>query len=296
MGTDTPSQSLYETSCSMRILITGTNGFIGRSLKEFYESDHEIIATQRGDHIPTILEKYKPKVIINCAAEIYNADVMFDSNISMVNLFLEWLRNNPSTKMIQIGSSAEYGPMPRATSEQDRINPVDAYQATKGAGTLMCQGYARQFDLDIQIARVYSAYGVYEKPHRLFPKLYNAFVNKEPMTLYNGYHDFIYITDFIRGIDILVNSDRSQGDIINFGSGRQYSNSEVLNLWKDITNEVAPVDYQEKLAKAYESNVWICDTTYAKEKYGFEVEYSLEQGIKDFIRIKNGHSNNNSKR
>jgi nucleoside-diphosphate-sugar epimerase len=283
MGKTASCSKVHATDSRMKILITGSTGFIGKNLVEFYSKDNLVIETRRGDDITAVLNTHKPDIIINCAAEIYKPELMFESNIVIVQKFLDWLVNNPSTKMIQLGSSAEYGPMPRASHERDRINPVDVYQGTKGAATVMCQGYARQFKLDIQIARVYSAYGKYEKPHRLFSRLYNAFVNQEPMQLYAGYHDFIYIKDFVRGIDTLVKSPVSHGDIINFGSGQQHSNLEVLELWRSVTGSTAPVTYLDTMAKSFESNVWVCDTACATTAYGFTTEYSLEQGIKDLI-------------
>ena len=173
------------------------------------------------------------------------------------------------------------------TGVQTCALPIYMYQATKGAGTLLCQGYAMQYCLDVKIARVYSAYGNHEKPHRLYSKLYDAFFNDQPMDLYAGFHDFIYIADFIRGLNILSGTNSHPGDIVNFGSGKQYSNLEVLNAWNEVTGLHGRVTYFDMMAKPFESNVWICDTTYAREAYGFKTEYSLEDGIRDLIRIKN---------
>lgn len=162
------------------------------------------------------------------------------------------------------------------------------YQATKGAGTLLCQGYARQYKLDITVARAYSVYGKYEKPHRLFPRLWRAFQINQPMKLFHGFHDFIYIDDFVRGIDMILNTDNKPlGDIVNLGSGTQYSNQEVLDLFESVTGRTAPVEVVPSMAKEFESEVWLCNTTYAKEKYGFETKYTLAQGIEDFLNTAN---------
>jgi nucleoside-diphosphate-sugar epimerase len=238
----------------------------------------------RGRNITAALMVNKPDVIIHCAGEIYNADKMFTTNVVMVEEILEWVKRNPKTRLIQIGSSAEYGPVPRASNELDRIDPVDVYQATKGAATLLCQGYARQFDLDICVARIYSGYGPNERDHRLFPKLYRAFFHNEPMTLRDGVHDFIYIDDFVRGIDLLLGSTWPAGELVNFGSGVQSSNVDVLRAWEKVTGRTGAVTYEHGLSKAYESLIWCCNTDYAQRQYGFKTEYSLEQGIEDFIR------------
>jgi nucleoside-diphosphate-sugar epimerase len=270
----------------MKILITGTTGFLGRSLADYFGTTHEVIEhTRTSVRLSGAIYIHKPDLIIHCAGEIYKTDVMYDTNVGMVNEILESVREYcPGCRVIQIGSSAEYGPMNRATSETDPINPVDVYQATKGAATLLCQAYARQYGLKTMVARIYSGYGIHERPHRLFPTLYRAFFNDEPMTLYQGYHDFIYIEDFVRAIDQVKDFVWEPGEIINFGSGRQHSNFEVLEAWERITGRTAPVEKRDQLSKAYESTVWVCDNTKLRIRCGFQLQYDLEAGIQDFIK------------
>jgi len=271
----------------MKIFITGGQGFIAKNLIEFYH-EHDLFEYQRDSIVQNDLKKFNPDVILHCAAEIYKSELMWNSNVILTHDILEYVKEFTNTKLIFIGSSSEYGPVSRAASENDRINPVDMYQATKGAGTILCQGYARQYKLDIAIARAYSVYGKYEKPHRLFPRLWKSFQLDQPMKLFDGHHDFIYINDFVRGIDNIINTnDKPLGDIINLGSGIQYSNQEVLELFEKITNKKAPVEMIHSMAKEFESEVWLCNTNYAREKYKFETEYTLEEGIKDFIKTAN---------
>ena len=277
----------------MKIFISGTNGFLGRSLKEYYEPNNEIIEYVRGADIFMMLEASQPDFIIHCAGEIYNPDHMFSTNVVMVESILEWVKRHPTTKMIHVGSSSEYGALDRPSKETDRINPLNVYESTKGAGTLLCQGYARHYKLNICVARIYSGYGAYEKERRLFPTLYRAFFKNEPMKLFDGVHDFIYIDDFVRGIDMLVKNGFIQGDIINFGSGVQYRNITVLRIWEVHTGMTAPVEYLGgQMAHAQrDAMFWQCDTSYAEKQYGFKTEFDLESGIKEFIRIKNERNN-----
>jgi len=267
----------------MKIFITGATGFIGRNLVEYYQQ-HNVIEYNRCDPLFESLLIADPDLIINCAAEIYNPNLMWQANIDITSTCVTYLKGTTNKKMIQIGSSSEYGPMLRSSAETDKINPVDFYQTTKGMATILCQGAARTFGLDIKIVRPYSVYGKYEKAHRLFPRLWKAFVLGQPIKLFDGEHDFIYINDFVRGIDLLVNSpSKKLGDIVNFGSGVQYSNIEVWDMFSKITGRTAPVTHIAGMVKNFESEVWKCDTTYAKNEYRFECVYNLEAGISDFL-------------
>lgn len=270
----------------MKIFITGSTGFVGQNLVKYYtDRGHEVYAFKRDQALRDCLERFRPDAIINSAAEIYDPEHMFVPNIVMVQTILEYVRNcDQWCRLIQIGSSSEYGPTNHATSEDTLLKPVDFYQASKGAATLMCQGWARFFNLPIWIVRPYSVYGPGEREHRLFPRLFRAFEHNESMTLYQGHHDFIYINDFVRGIDLVLQHwDLSHGEIVNFGSGIQTSNFDLLDLWIKITGKVnAPVAKVAEMRKAFENNIWLCDTAKSNQ-LGFNCEYDLETGIQDFL-------------
>lgn len=268
------------------ILITGSEGFVGKNLIDFYQNKYNIFTLTKKDNIYNILNK-NPDIIINAAASIYDTESMFNTNVLLVNHIIEYVKKS-KTKFIQIGSSAEYGKINRASKEDDPLEPVSFYAGTKAAATMMCKSAAVEFNLPILIARPYSLYGQYEKPYRLFSRLLEAFTNNIEMKLSEGYHDFIYIKDFIHGIDNLIHGDyHINGDIINFGTGVQTSNFEVLSCFVDIFGfkpECITID--NNMAKYFESKTWVCDTLYSKVKYNFIPRYALKDGIMDLLSIK----------
>lgn len=269
----------------MKIFITGATGFVGQNLIDYYtKRGHEVFGFRRDQYLHDCLQKFKPDIVINSAAEIYEPEQMFEPNILMVQTILEYVRNcDQWCRVVQIGSSSEYGPTDHATSEDTLLKPIDFYQATKGAATLMCQGWAKFFNLPIWIVRPYSVYGPGEREHRLFPRLYRAFNYAEPMTLYQGHHDFIYINDFVRGIDsVLQEWDLAPGEIVNFGSGVQTSNFELLEIWEQVAQKTAPVAKVAEMRKTFENKVWVCDTT-KSNSLGFQCQYDLHTGIQDFL-------------
>jgi len=83
----------------MKILITGANGFIGKNLAEFYKDKHELLLLYREDsiHLGTRLIEFKPDIIINCAAEIYDEFRMWYTNVNLLNIILEYCIKHPNS-------------------------------------------------------------------------------------------------------------------------------------------------------------------------------------------------------
>ena len=271
----------------MKIFLTGGSGFVGKNLFEFYSPNFDVVLYKRGEDITERLNQEKPEFIINSAAEIYQAESMFDSNLVLVNEILSYcVRSDNLKRFIQIGSSSEYGRKSNPSSERDSLEPQTIYEGTKAAASLLCVAHAKSFSLPIVVARPYSVYGPHEKPHRLFPKLIDSFFKNKPMKLHQGWHDFIYIKDFVRGIDILLNEEESKvrGDIVNFGSGKQHSNFEIYAIIKSMLHRDGVVELEESFLKVFESLIWICNTDYAKSKYGFQTNFDIEAGIFDLLK------------
>lgn len=279
-----------------RIALIGSSSFIAKNIAEKLGDSNKIAMFGR-DHTPNIrehLQQFNPNIIINCAAEIYNEDLMFDSNIILLHQILEYVKDKQlsieatALKFIQIGSSSEYGnyytiPL----SEEMKLSPSDMYQATKGAGTLLCQGYARRYNLPICVVRPFTVYGKHEKPHKFFPKLWRAFKLGEKIDVYNGFHDFVYIDDFVNAIEILIQKSFTIGDIINVGSGIQYSNYEIVDVFTNVTGIEANVELHYSNLRKFDRKSWVCNRTHAVERYGILCNTSIIEGVKLFLETAN---------
>ena len=268
----------------MKIFITGSTGFIGQNLVQRY-SDHEVFEFHRKLNLRDSLRYFKPDLIINCAAEIYNRDEMFAVNVSLVKECLDYVKEFPNTRMIQLGSSSEYGPVNRPTKETDPIQALDMYSGTKGMATLLCQSYARSYNLDIIVVRPYSPYGPGERPHRLFPALWRSFKLDKPMDLVLGVHDFCYIDDFVDAINLIIESDkRTPGELINISSGVQISNTDVLAAFRKVSGKEGLVDVKNNFTTP---PIWTADISHIKTKYKWQPKISLEKGIIKFLEKAN---------
>lgn len=265
----------------MKIFLTGASGFIGSNIAKFYQQ-HDIEFFTRADNLYAKLEQSQPDVIINCAAEIYDKDRMWATNVELVRSCLDYMKTDSKIRMIQLGSSSEYGSSYiRATTESDAIDPIDMYSGTKAIATILCQTYANTHNLDVVVLRPYSPYGPGERPHRLFPNFWRSFRLNQPMKLVNGVHDFCYIDDFVSAVDlILKNNFHQRGEIFNVSSGTEHTNLEVLETFRLVTGRQGNVKLVDKFVTP---PVWKCNNEKIRKRYGWIPQFNLEQGIRKFL-------------
>jgi UDP-glucose 4-epimerase len=262
----------------MKIFITGSTGFLGKSIMQFLP-EHEYFCYKRGTDICKSLQQFKPDVIIHSAGEIYDELKMYESNVFLTHSILEWVAKNEMHKMIYFGSSSEYGIANKAMAEHHVCKPVSLYAATKLIGTQKCIEYAAKYNKDICVIRPFSVFGINEPGRRLIPTLLRSLKSNCKITLIKGYHDFIYIKDFIRCVDLAIKSSKTQGQIFNAGSGVSYSNEVILNKMKHILNiHNCSVEYINKV-KTCDSQLWLCDVSKSHDILNFSCAYTVDQGL-----------------
>lgn len=265
-----------------KIILIGANGLIGKAFIETFKDKYRIIKCLRKHNTLKLLEKERPSIIINSSGEPYNEKKMFYTNILLINKILNYCIKK-DCHLIHLGSSGEYGRHDYPTSEKTYLKPSTRYEATKAAASMLVTGYAKAYKLKAILVRPYCVFGYFSKQNLLIPMIINAIKNKTKMNIYKGYHDFIYVKDFIRGIDSLIKQKKKwpHGDIINLGSGRQLSNFSVLKEVQKIFGKGGIFKIINKKYRTYDSDKWVCDTRYSYRKYGFKTKYTFQKALKD---------------
>lgn len=188
----------------MKILITGTNGFIGRNLKEYFQDKDDVSAPKRqeldlldSEAVYAYLEKGRFDAVIHCAVTITSVEQTLKMYFN-VERGLRFIG-----KMICVGSAAEYDmrhyvPM----MKEDRFGthiPTDVYGFAKYVIAKDIESNPR----NIYNLRVFGIYGKYEDSRRRFITNnickalcgFNLSINK------NMYFDYLYIDDFTQIVD-----------------------------------------------------------------------------------------------
>jgi len=271
-----------------KVLITGGHGFIATALYNKLAKSAEIFRFTRRHNLAEIID-FKPNIIFHLAAEIKKNKDMFQTNVVLTQHLLDIAKNLKDLKaFVNVGSSSEYGRKCKPISESDFLNPDTIYEATKGAASLLCRGYAQTFNLPIITARPFTIYGPNEPDYKLIPTLYNKITQSQVIDLASGIHDFVYIDDFVEGLVLLSQRPAKEikGEVANFGTGVQTTNSEVLTMMEILLNKKAIVKHVDKM-RSYDSDCWVCDPRRTRFIYDWSASTSLEVGLKKYIESRN---------
>lgn len=266
----------------MKILITGHTGYVGSNLLEKYINE-EIYVFKRGTD-PAIVREIQPDLIFHSAAEIYKEEEMFDSNVVLTNNLLREAEKAKAKAFVYIGSSSEYGRKNGPRAEGDRLSPETMYEATKAAGSLLTLASK----IPTIVARPFSVFGKNEPLRRFIPIIYNCYKTGKQLSVGPGVHDFIYIDDFVNGLEMCADallSGKVEKDIVNFGTGIQYTNEEVVLSFEHIAGQNLNW-IRSDIKRPYDSTSWVCDTSYAREKYGYKPQVNLHQGLERYIKYR----------
>lgn len=267
----------------MSVLLTGATGFVGKHLWNYLvRAGYSVDILFRGARFPN--KKYD--LVINCAGEINNKNLMYESNYLYVQELLKWCGFQSIDKVIQIGSSSEYGATKDLRCEDARCEPADYYGWTKYLATTYCEFWAFDSGTDVIIARPFSLYGPNDTPRKLIPKLFKSIENGAKMKVGAGEHDWIYINDFCEGIlkviSRMVDMPQRGADIVNFGTGTSLSNAEVVETLEDMFETKFPqIEIQEDIVLDHTlfCNFWEADTDKAEDHYGWTATIDLREGL-----------------
>jgi UDP-glucose 4-epimerase len=155
----------------MRLLITGSSGFIGRNLKEQLSTQYSVTAPSRSeldvldeDAVQQFLQENNFDVVIHSATEKSNRAIQDTSNLVYRNcrMFFNLARNSDRYgKMLYFGSGAEYDRryyLPKMREEYfDTHVPVDEYGFSKYICSKYTQTVNNIFDL-----RLFAVFGKHE--------------------------------------------------------------------------------------------------------------------------------------
>jgi nucleoside-diphosphate-sugar epimerase len=239
-------------------------------------------------NLQKVIGKINPSIIIHLAT--YSAyrnqeavSQMIETNVTGTLNLLIASRDINYDVFINTGSSSEYGIKEKPMNENDILKPISFYAATKASATLLCQVFAKEYQKPIITLRPFSVYGPYEEENRFIPTIMKAIIKNKSIKLTPGNQrrDFIYIQDVVDiYIKILSYGKKLSGQILNMGTGIEYTNDEVVRtLFKVVNKQVKIVKgaYPQRL---WDTPHWVADISNTKKLLNWKPRFTLREGLR----------------
>lgn len=293
-----------------RIVITGSNGFIGTTLREHFheDSDHEIVGLDRAppkeafpeqtldlcdllhrDRLEELLRWYQPDHVLHMAAQARVGPSMddplatYDLNVRATLNVLDACQATRVPHLVVASSEAIYGDARQfPTAENSDFRPINPYAASKVAADVLTQQFNRT-NVDTCVARSGMGWGPRSNPaEQVVAKFIIQSLQDDTLKFPRGdvvhpTRDLNYVKDFARGINAIV--DQHATGVYNLSGGREYS---VLEIAENIVShtglgEVAFTDEFEYREGEEGFRTWM-DVSKAAEDLGHKPKYHLEPG------------------
>ena len=295
---------------SLKILITGGAGFVGKYLVEHFAKNHTVLVyddlsngTQKdSDYVVTkgamfckgdILNfeelcKFSrdTDVVIHLAAKsdvsesVIHPEITNKVNVSGTQNVLQCCVQNKIKKIIFASSAAIYGDCKdNPIAESSYSHPLSPYGQSKLDGEKIIQDTCKQNNINYVILRMFNVYGNGQNVQYagVITKFLQNILQKKPIVIHGDgkqTRDFVSVYDVVDAFSCAIHANKN--GIYNIASGRSLSINELADIVCKKFGEQEIIYKQRKQGDIQNS---VADVTLAKNELGFFAKRKLDDEI-----------------
>ena len=306
----------------MKILVTGSSGFIGSHLTEYLvERGYEVVAFDRynnNNHYGWLEKsKYKKKIefilgdirdydsvnkamkscqgVMHLAALIgipysyISPTAYIKTNVEGTLNILESAKNLKLKQVIITSTSEVYGTaIKKKLSENNELKAQSPYAASKIAADQLSLSYYRSFGLPVKIIRPFNTFGPRQSARAVIPSIITQALSKNKIKIgnLNTTRDFLYVEDLCAAYEKILKSKKLLGEVTNVGVDSEISiKNLILKISKILKIKLIPV-VEKRRVRPQKSEVLRlkCDNTKIKRMTNWKPKYDLDEGLNKLIR------------
>ena len=298
-----------------KIMILGATGFIGKNIALYFSKKFKIKATYnkkvpfKNSNIQWIKCDLKSTkqidnlfnnidIVINAAAVTSGVKDIIDrphihvndNGLMNINILNEIFKNNNIKHYIFFSCTVMYQSNNRKQNEQKfNYQIIDKYFGvgwTKVYIEKLCKFYSNFLNTKFTMIRHSNIYGPYDKfdlkkSHVLGATISKVMKAEKEITIWgrgNEIRDFLYISDLIRFVELVIKKQKKKYEIYNCGSETGIKILDLAKLIIKITGRSIKIK-RNVTAPTIKFNL-VVDCKKAKKEIGWKSKVSLSEGIK----------------
>lgn len=301
------SASANVDPASMRVVVLGASGFMGHHCAQILAArgiEHLRLGRTQGldvdagldlveaeqAEVVEVLRSYEPTAVINCSGAVRGtAGEMMRTNVGSVHSLMSAARiAAPAARIVQLGSSAEYGAQderqPIAEDAQER--PSSPYGYSKLAATQLALRARRQ-GLAVTILRIFNVSGPLSPTSTMLGGVVAKLRSGDQLIVdsLDGWRDYVDVRD-VAAATIATIQAADAPPLVNVGSGQAVRTGDWLKRLIEISETRAdPVEGAdpERTHKSSAAEVsWQCaDISLARRTLNWSPQITLDQSLRD---------------
>jgi nucleoside-diphosphate-sugar epimerase len=293
---------------SARVLVTGSNGFLGRHVVNLL-AEHSYRVSTLGrkksihnfphtkvnlvNNLPDKAIKNVDAVIhlaseVNIASSIENPSLHIDNNLSMTFNILNTCKKLPKKPLvIFLSTDRVYGKARGRVTEKSTTFPIEPYTASKIMGETVLSTYANLFDIPYIIIRTSAFFGPYQPRRSFISDVIQKMIAGENITVgpLKSVKNFTYVGNVASAVLAALRAPNSARNCIYNIGGKPRSLLEILNICKyNLENRLGKkikihIDRSIRLPSKNEIGAFSLSTLSARNALSWKESVTLQEGL-----------------
>ena len=301
----------------MKYIVTGGAGFIGSHIVEAVAGSHEVVVIDNFSsgkwenmrEFPESVRVIEGSVtdlsllkdtfkgvdgifhlaaIASVARSVDNPLATHETNLTGTLNVLLAAQICGVKKVVLASSSAVYGNEPTVPKHEDMPPaPLSPYAVSKLAAEYYSNVFSELFNVKTVSLRYFNVFGPRQDPHSeyaaVIPKFITRLIDNQPPIIFGDgmqTRDFVYVKDVVLANMLAMQS--SATGTFNIGSGEKINLNTLASTLAELMKvSLHPIYERPRPGDIRDS---VSDITAAKNAFGFQTRYSLDDGLRDTIK------------
>ena len=299
----------------MKVLVTGSTGFVGRYLiprlieaghtvaevtvqpeisYEFYGNStiKIIVGDSQIDFVDNVCS-FSPDIVIHLASYLSSADdfqtvdKILGVNIKFFCRLLDSVKDCDVKLFINTGSSTEY------LLENGLLYPAYFYSASKTAARYFLKYFSHAYSFNYLNVIPYTIYGRNDSQGKIIDIIIKSLTSSNAIDLSPGEQvlDFIHVEDVAEFYVHIVDKYQtiSTENDFQLGTGKGTSLKQLANIIEDVTGKKAAINWGGKPYRKTDILYSVANTETYSSLINWHPKITIHEGIKGLLSICTGH-------